>query len=241
MIQPSCLTFLIDVPKDMGKRDSEENVSTQQHGGETFRGILHHLLFCMIPSYFVHYLHSFIQVLRAYARLYPSLSLRNLSWLTHSLVNGTHRPARLEGKTKNGKESIIKPAGIALTADVALRRAVNVVCSIRSGKKSIGGVTIIVREANVKDKRAAKTLRRKKKEVAEAAEITKIKKRASKVDEAMETIKSGDLVMDCGLLDKYLESISSNKNSMIIFLKKQYYARCRGEKKRTYPGVGIEF
>jgi hypothetical protein len=117
---------------------------------------------------------------------------------------------------------------------------VNVVCSIRSEKKSVGGVLIIVREANVKDKRAAKTLRRKKEEAAEAAEITKIKKRASKVAEAMETIKSGDLVMDCGLLDKYLESISSNKNSMIIFILKQYYVRCRGEKKRTYP-VGIEF
>ncbi len=117
------------------------------------------------------------------------------------------------GENKNGKESIIKPAGIALTADVALRRAVNVVCSIRKGKKSVGGVTSIVREANVKDKRAAKTQRKKRKEAAEAAEITKMKNRASKVDEAMETIKSGDLMMDCGLLDKYLESISSNKKS----------------------------
>jgi hypothetical protein len=32
-------------------------------------------------------------VLRSFAKTYPALSLRNLAWLSHSLVNGTHRPA----------------------------------------------------------------------------------------------------------------------------------------------------
>jgi hypothetical protein len=32
-------------------------------------------------------------VVKALARIYPALSLRNLSQLTHSIVNGTHRCA----------------------------------------------------------------------------------------------------------------------------------------------------
>ncbi len=33
-------------------------------------------------------------VLRAVWKMYPSLSLKNLGWLSHSLANGTHRPAQ---------------------------------------------------------------------------------------------------------------------------------------------------
>ncbi len=40
-------------------------------------------------------------VLRAFAKMYPALSLRNLAWLAHSLVNGTHRPARTFGIAKD--------------------------------------------------------------------------------------------------------------------------------------------
>ena len=36
-------------------------------------------------------------VVKALARMYPSLSLRNLSHLTHSLINGTHRCAEASG------------------------------------------------------------------------------------------------------------------------------------------------
>ena len=40
-------------------------------------------------------------VMRSFAKSYPALSLRNLAWLSHSLVNGTHRPARTFGSTKD--------------------------------------------------------------------------------------------------------------------------------------------
>ena len=59
-------------------------------------------------------------VLRQYKRLYPSLSLDNLSKLSNSLVNGTHRPA------VNGVA-----AGCALTAAPRLRECVGKLCSVR--------------------------------------------------------------------------------------------------------------
>jgi hypothetical protein len=59
-------------------------------------------------------------VLRQYKRLYPSLSIENLAKLTHSLVNGTHRPGSPEMK-----------AGIALTADLRLRNAIGKLCSVK--------------------------------------------------------------------------------------------------------------
>jgi hypothetical protein len=59
-------------------------------------------------------------VLRQYKRLYPSLSIENLAKLTHSLVNGTHRPGSPEMK-----------AGIALTADPRLRHAIGKLCSVK--------------------------------------------------------------------------------------------------------------
>jgi hypothetical protein len=62
-------------------------------------------------------------VLRQYKRLYPSLSLANLSKLSQSLVNGTHRPAG------NGMV-----AGVALTADPRLRTCIGKLCSVRKKK-----------------------------------------------------------------------------------------------------------
>ncbi len=59
-------------------------------------------------------------VLRQYKRLYPSISIENLAKLTHSLVNGTHRPGSPEWK-----------AGIALTADPRLRNAIGKLCSVK--------------------------------------------------------------------------------------------------------------
>ena len=62
-------------------------------------------------------------MLRAYKHLYPSLSRGNLSKLSQSLVNGTHRPAT------NGLV-----AGIALTADPRLRLCIAALCSVRQKK-----------------------------------------------------------------------------------------------------------
>ena len=62
-------------------------------------------------------------VLRQYKHLYPSLSLTNLSKLSQSLVNGTHRPAVK-----------VVMAGIALTADPRLRSCIGQLCSVRRKK-----------------------------------------------------------------------------------------------------------
>lgn len=71
-------------------------------------------------------------VLRQYKRMYPSISLTNLSKLTLSLVNGTHRPA------SNGVA-----AGVALTADHRLRSCVGRLCSVR--RKTVLTLPLIVR------------------------------------------------------------------------------------------------
>jgi hypothetical protein len=65
-------------------------------------------------------------VLWQYKHLYPSLSLANLSKLSQSLVNGTHRPA---GKGHN--------AGIALTADPRLKTCIGQLCSVRRTKVAL--------------------------------------------------------------------------------------------------------
>jgi hypothetical protein len=64
-------------------------------------------------------------VLRQYKRLYPSMSIDNLSKLCNSIVNGTHRPA-MKGLT----------GGIALTADPRLKTCVSKLCSVRRVKVS---------------------------------------------------------------------------------------------------------
>ncbi len=62
-------------------------------------------------------------VLRQYKHLYPSMSIPNLSKLSQSLVNGTHRPAG------NGFD-----AGVALTADPRLRECIGLLCCVRRRK-----------------------------------------------------------------------------------------------------------
>jgi hypothetical protein len=59
-------------------------------------------------------------VLRQYKRLYPSMSVPNLSKVSQSLVNGTHRP---------GCNGLV--AGVALTADPRLRTSIGRLCSVR--------------------------------------------------------------------------------------------------------------
>ncbi len=76
--------------------------------------------------------------LTAIWKTYPALSLHNLGWLSHSLANGAHRTAYTYGikKDGDGTSNHCHEAGIALTAHPNLKRAVNVVCSVR--RKTIG-------------------------------------------------------------------------------------------------------
>jgi hypothetical protein len=116
-------------------------------------------------------------VLKAFARMYPTLSLHNLSWLTHSLVNGTHRCADVFGRSKDGEPISSRLAGIAITAHVELKRAVNILCFVR--RKSAGLVTTIVRTAFNKDKVAQITNRKQKSLNKKEAQIRKQARTAS--------------------------------------------------------------
>ncbi len=62
------------------------------------------------------------------------------------MVNGTHRPEHIFGRTSIKDGINMKPPGIALTAHPALRLAVNKLCSVRT--REVGIVTRLVREAN---------------------------------------------------------------------------------------------
>ncbi len=76
-------------------------------------------------------------VLRSYKRTYTSISLRNLSKLSLTLVSGTHRPA--------DKGNL---AGAALTADPRLRAIIGRLCGVRFRP---GSITAILRAAHVDD------------------------------------------------------------------------------------------
>ena len=91
-------------------------------------------------------------VLRQYKRMYPSITLKNLAWLSNSLVNGTHLPA------DNG---IV--GGIALTADPTLQIAIGTLCSVR--RKTLGKITKYIREAHRNDRVQAKECRKRKAKV----------------------------------------------------------------------------
>ena len=99
-------------------------------------------------------------VVKEFWNIYPSLSLSNLSWLSHSISNGTHRCAEIYGPHNKRTALTTRLAGIAITAHPDLKRAVNKLCSVR--RKSIGRVTALAREAHKQDK-AVQVANRKRK------------------------------------------------------------------------------
>jgi hypothetical protein len=177
-------------------------------------------------------------VLRAFAKMFPALSLRNLAWLSHSLVNGTHRPAHTFGAAPklNGSRSSL--AGIALTAHPSLRQAVNVVCSVR--RRKVGAVTNIIRQAQIDDKtEQIETRKRKAIEHYEAGIRSKTTK-AARVDKA-EHIAAHHLVRSIHDLEDELAARQSNKQSRINFLKEQFDARVNCEVPRSYTTIGSAY
>jgi hypothetical protein len=79
-------------------------------------------------------------VLRQYQRMYPFISLKNLAWLSTTLVNGTHSPAdkHVEG-------------GIALTAHPCLQIAIGALCSVR--RKTPDKITVFIWASHGNDKK----------------------------------------------------------------------------------------
>jgi hypothetical protein len=177
-------------------------------------------------------------VLRAFAKMYPALSLKNLAWLSHSLVNGTHRPARTFGVATNLPGTNTQKAGIALTAHPSLKRAVNVVCSVR--RKNIGAVTAIIRQGQIEDKvEQIETRKRKAGEQFEARLRSKTAK-AARVDKA-EHIARHHLVQSLPDFENEMAARQSSKQSRINFLKEQFDARVNVDIPRTYSTIGSAY
>jgi hypothetical protein len=176
-------------------------------------------------------------VARAFNRLYPALTLYNLSNLSHSMVNGTHRPEHIFGRTSVKDRINMKPPGIALTADPALRLAVNKLCSVRTCK--VGSITSLVRKAN-KDAMKAKDANRKRKAKEDFDEKVRLKaQKAEKRDKADYTAHK-ELVRDDNELHIQLQARKGNKKARLAFLHEQYHARVSCGNPRIYPGLGID-
>ena len=177
-------------------------------------------------------------VVKALSRMYPSLSLRNLSHLTHSIVNGTHRCAEAFGMRRSADPTTTRSAGIALTANLALRQAVNRVCSVR--RKTIGAVTRICRDAHKVDAVAQVTHRKKKAITKYNALVGQQATKAATRDKA-EMTASSNLCIDVIELGLQLKARCNSKQARVTFLKEQVYARIAGEHPRLYPSLGAEW
>jgi hypothetical protein len=177
-------------------------------------------------------------VLKALAQMYPSLSLRNLSRLVHSLVNGTHRCADTFG-IRNVKLGICpRLPGIALTAHPKVKDAVSKLCSVR--RKNAGLVTILQREAFRTDQKAQVLNRKRKAKEKFEENVAKQARIAAGRNNAEETARNS-LCTDLEELEHQLESRQNCKGARLIFLKEQIYARIAGEHPRLYPGLGPEW
>ena len=157
-------------------------------------------------------------VVKAFARMYPSLSLRNLSHLTHSLVNGTHCCAETFGRRNKAIPVTRRIAGIALTAHPKLKAAVNTLCSVR--RKSLGAVTRQVRAAQQTDKASQVQYRKDKAIIKYNALIQQQATKAAKRDKAEMTAAS-NLCLDLKELTVQLKSRCNSKEARVTFLKDQ--------------------
>ena len=166
-------------------------------------------------------------VLRLYKRTYPSISLRNLSKLSLTIVSGTHRPA--------DKGS---PAGIALSSDPRLRAVIGNLCGVRN--RRVGLITAILRAANILDLTEMKACRKRKATEKYNANVRKKAKKAAMRDYA-EEINASSLVNDAGAFEVQLTARGNSAKARITFLKEQFHARISGEDPRIYTTHGTEY
>ncbi len=164
-------------------------------------------------------------VLRQYQRMNPSISLQNLSWLSTTLVNGTHAPA---DKGHGG--------GIALTADPILQNAIGLLCNIR--RKSPGSITQFVRAAHFVDRLEAVRARKRKAREKYDNNVRKKAKRAALTDYA-EEVCATSLVTTLPALQIQLAAHARSRHGQIKFVKDQFHARVSGTTPRNYPSLGV--
>ena len=166
-------------------------------------------------------------VLRQYQRMYPSISLQNLSWLSTSLVNRTHAPA------DNGIAG-----GIALTADPILQFAIGSLCSVR--RKTAGTITNYIRTVHATD-RAEAVIARKRKACEKFNNNVRKKAKRAELRDYAEELSATSMVNTIQALQIQLRAHACSKQGQIKFLKDQFHARVSGATPRNYPSLGKEF
>jgi hypothetical protein len=166
-------------------------------------------------------------VLRSYKRMYPSISIRNLSRLSQTLVSGSHAPAE-KGQL----------AGVALTADPRLITCIGTLCGVR--KVKIGKITEMLRAAhNVDMKDMIATRKRKGIEKYEANVRKKAKKAA--LQDYAEEVAVNSMVNDLESFKTQLLARGNSSKARKTFLKDQFHARISGDNPRLYTSLGSEF
>jgi hypothetical protein len=153
-------------------------------------------------------------VVKEFWRMCPTHSMQNLSWVTHSFGNGTHRCAEVFGHHNKLIPVTTRLAGIALTTDPCLKRAVNQLCSVR--RKSLGRVTILARAAHKNDKAAQVTNKKRKAIQKHDAQIRKQARTAAARDKAEKTACTS-LCTNINNLDIELKARDNKKESRITY------------------------
>jgi hypothetical protein len=166
-------------------------------------------------------------VVRSYKRMYPSISLCNLSRLSQTLVSGSHLPAE-KGQL----------AGVALTADPRLRACIGILCGVRRVK--VGKTTQMLRAAHTVDTEEMIATRKRKSIEKYQANLRKKTKKAALQDYA-EEVADNSLVTDTESFQIKLLARGNSSKARISFLKDQFHARISGDNSRHYTSLGCEF
>ena len=158
-------------------------------------------------------------VAKAYMDIYGRMNLCTLAKFTLSMCNGSHSMAGPKGKQEKTKDRIVDEAGIAMTCDLRLKRAVTKLCTVRRCKP--GGITVLVTTAFAQDKILANELRLAN-EVEEKARMAKQHlKKAIKFNVAAEE----PLATTSILLHAQLKAMDYKKGVCMAYLKRQFDVR----------------
>jgi hypothetical protein len=98
----------------------------------------------------------------------------------------------------------------------------------------------MAREAHKRDRAGQVSNRKHKAKAQREEQIAKQGRTAASRDKAEETA-SNSLCTSLTALDLQLKARSNNKESRLVFLKEQIYARIAGEQPRLYPNLGREW
>jgi hypothetical protein len=154
------------------------------------------------------------------------------------MLNGTHRCAEVLGHHNKLTPVTTRLAGIALTAHPDLKRAINILCSVR--RRTKGRITLLARDAHKTDKHLQIATRKRKAKEKYAAQVKKQARTAASRDKAEQTA-TNSLCKDLHELNIQLKARGNQKNSRVSYLKDQVYARIAGEHPRLYPALGLEW